>query len=87
MRARRFGSDLIASFITEHPGNRRGAGRQSRSARRASLIRWQPQSGCACLSIRIVRRVTSDNRLPVRAARLVHQPLGATLLEQLLPFI
>ena len=29
-----------------------------------SLIRWQPQSGWACLSIRIVRLVSSGRRLP-----------------------
>ena len=40
-----------------------------------SLIRWQPQSGCASLSMRMVRRVTSGSRRPGRRALgLVHQP-------------
>ena len=35
-----------------------------------SLIRWHPQSGCASLSIRMVRRVTSGSLEPAGA------PLG-----------
>jgi hypothetical protein len=38
-----------------------------------SLIRWQPQSGLACLSIKMVRFVKSGRRLPAGA------PLGLSI--------
>ena len=34
-----------------------------------SLIRWQPHSGFACLSMRIVRLVSSCTRLPLGPPR------------------
>ena len=53
-----------------------------------SLIRWQPQSGWACLSIRIVRLVSSGRRLPALTPRgCFHQAGRTQLLEALLPGI
>ena len=70
MRLGRLLLQLIARLV-QHPGHGVRDWPASAGPRTSmSLIRWQPQSGCACLSIRIVRLVSSGSLLPCLA------PLG-----------